>query len=907
MTSGFSEASRELADMITPDTGRPPEPQKIWDHVMETDAVLPGSWDATALGALDAARRREWGVCTYLAARCYNDLGGADGGVKALAETDYRVQNVLWHLGADPIVLEVPKGHEKFLVCIDGCEDPELVPTDKLVESSLQIPGISDSPSDKVKVRGRGSAKLAKGWDNSAERFKVGEIVELSQMQWVGRKLRRLVLSRDERIDLRAWLNRAETSGEGAEVPEFLSRRGTGHVPGGLFHVLSYPLAGHLDRVLLRPAERSWTESQRKAVESCSSSLGETLLGQCAKGGQWQLVETLLRAGVPFTDLTEEFADVCGSHPVVRRRWKVDLRAGGLTNSRSLMEMAADADGVQPLRGIVESLKERDELPDPDTDQQGRPPLVATAAQSQRWDILQLLLEELEVSVLPLADWPGMSRAPAEVLEIVQGRAQEERVKGRRARTLTEYFERVLAGEQMGNELLPRNFSLCDGALQHANGNQVLATGVRLGGVPLGANGQVAFVELSDEELSLASEAAHEAGTVLPLDLSRSALSGYSGPPGESAERRRVSNSPEKEKPSQWLPVLCPSGYLRPGPSLELLLRVPRNCVPTPYIPRVTVKVSVVTPCCGKAVKGVLVHFDERRAGMTDENGTVELSLPAGRHMLTAPDQASARISVDVDLNGSGQQYVQLMMDGEMFLFLQDMSFDDVQEEWMMLCANRNDLPAGAKSFTAATSSSVHSLSSASTRSPNSRRDNENPPHHLNKYLRVEVGKKCGDALLSLEAELSKTFGDRFDSNPDYLQWVENFKDECSLAMLFSGVPMRLGKLTCNDAAPQETQRPRAPRRHPEQVRTVRSAHPSSQILNFSHSFSHSRPSSGRPSKGYSSSGHLPPTMLSSNPLAHSAFMPPPHRKSRSRISRHSGAGCDGWCKPRPLSAGPKC
>jgi len=76
--------------------------------------------------------------------------------------------------------------------------------------------------------------------------------------------------------------------------------------------VLAYPLGGDFTKALLRPSERGWTAAQREAAAGALRYLGETLASQCAKAGRWELVQLLLRAGVPTPELAAEFDEVCG-------------------------------------------------------------------------------------------------------------------------------------------------------------------------------------------------------------------------------------------------------------------------------------------------------------------------------------------------------------------------------------------------------------------------------------------------------------------------------------------------------------------------------------------------------------------------------------------------------------------
>jgi len=87
-----------------------------------------------------------------------------------------------------------------------------------------------------------------------------------------------------------------------------------------------------------------------------------------------------------------------------------------------------------------------------------------------------------------------------------------------------------------------------------------------------------------------------------------------------------------------------------------------------------------------------------------------------------------------------------------------------------MLCANRTKIPEDAGSFVGFATL----------------------PDGNGPGFRVRSRKKCSDALSGLK--LNPEDGRPYKPNSD-LTWFEDFKDECEVALLYSGLPIRLGNL----------------------------------------------------------------------------------------------------------------
>eukprot|EP00929_Paragymnodinium_shiwhaense_P061846 TRINITY_DN3089_c0_g1_i1.p1 TRINITY_DN3089_c0_g1~~TRINITY_DN3089_c0_g1_i1.p1 ORF type:complete len:955 (+),score=133.44 TRINITY_DN3089_c0_g1_i1:106-2970(+) len=733
----------------------------IWQKVVNDNARLPGCWDATVAGALDAAEKADWALCAYLAACCFADGGGADGrGASALATPDSRSHDHIWLDAVCPIVVDVPRGRERLCVQVEDGRPPQWVPTDELTGAL--------SSTGTVGVRGRGKCKLARGTQGSAEQFKVGTVMQPM-------RFKRLVLRDDELLQLRQFSG-GDFGWEADQAikPSFLDRNyPLAHIPGVWFHVLAYPLAGDVTKALLRPALGAWKSTQRSAL----LGLGETLVSRCAKAGQWNLVETLLEAGVPCPDLLQEFGSVCGSVEAVQSQWKREVTAALASRSASgrppsLVELAAwDTEyRPSPLSRILAALKANGQRVSLGGGS-GRVPLIVAAAEAGRWDVVTQLLEEPEEEIVfaaSLLKSPSVAGAPASVVQMAEDRAQEEESKRARARTLREYFSRLLAGEVVTGSMAPSTYSLKSGVLRHASrGIQVLNAALYLGdGSAAGASNELAFVSVSGSELTKAAEMISDAAaTILPLDLS-----------GRYVTQKEKELSEALGDQTSWLAISCPRSYMSKA---ENSLTIPANSIPSPYVQqRTPVRVRVVTPCCGDALPGVPIYIDDKWAGVTGSDGTVEVRLLTGSFTLTAPRHSYAQETIRVDGPWQNDLSVCLETSGELFLFLQDMTVDDAVKDGVMLCSNRSSIPEDSSRF----------IGSATL------------PGCMGQMLRVRSGSRCSDVLKKIK--VCPADGRAFKPIED-LTWFDDFENECQLSMLSSGTPLRLGDLLGAQAQPQ--------------------------------------------------------------------------------------------------------
>merc|ERR1719265_1805601 len=108
------KASLELASMVRPERGEAASPQDIWTKAVQEGATLPGSWNTTCAGACEAAEKGDWPLCAYLAAQCFRREGAG-----ALAIAEPSCQKALWLEVVAPIVVDVPRGRERFRVKLE--------------------------------------------------------------------------------------------------------------------------------------------------------------------------------------------------------------------------------------------------------------------------------------------------------------------------------------------------------------------------------------------------------------------------------------------------------------------------------------------------------------------------------------------------------------------------------------------------------------------------------------------------------------------------------------------------------------------------------------------------------------------------------------------------------------------
>jgi len=280
------------------------------------------------------------------------------------------------------------------------------------------------------------------------------------------------------------------------------------------------------------------------------------------------------------------------------------------------------------------------------------------------------------------------------------------------------------------------------------------------------------------------------------------------------------------------------------------------------------VRVTVVTPCCRQPLESAPVYVAGLFASTTGSNGVAEFRLPVGSYVLTAPGNSTMEETIEINAEDHDGVDAQLTSNGELFLFLQDMSSDETSKDSVMLCASRANIPDDAGRFVG-----IASL-----------------PDSIGPGLRVCDGAKCSDALGEMKITLED--GRRYKPNKE-LTWFEDFKDECEVAMLFSGTPIRLGD--------------------------ARGARPASAQSdgNFSVT-SPSRPATaGRPPKP-ASSPYLEPTLAASpecwgTPLTKGVGLtltgrPPLGGKARRRMPTPEHRPLTGGSPPvsrRPNSAGP--
>lgn len=742
-----------LAVMVAPGECSEQALADIWDCVTEENALLPGGWDTSATGAFVAARQGDWAVCAYLAARCF-----VDAGADALAAPIDGAHAALWLWVVDPIVLDIPAGCERLWVRVEGRSEPEWVPTDRLRPPQ---------GGDGLRVLDGNvwrNAVLEGKPHECAEHFLVGKVLGLSRLTWPGPRVKCLALSQEELLQLRACVTKEDAV---AELPAFLKQevRLTSVFRGGSFQVLAYPVAGDFTKALLRPVEKSWQEPQKSAATEILSSNGDRLLNHFAKAGKWSLVERLLKVGVPCPDFREEFADVCGSHGLVRRDWLRDLTKQTGCQSRSLFELAFNA-SLETLQGILSSLLEQGRLPD-----LNKPPLIVAAASAGRWDVAKALLDlDGAVSVAPLLESRALENATSEFQEFVKVLG----ARGARAADLKEYFSRSLAGESMGSDtqMIPVGFER-EGScvLQGQNGQCVLDRGVRFG-----TTGKcLVFVSVSEEEFDASCTAVCEGELMLPVDL-------------RGAPRQASICAPKTA--GRWVAVLCPSTALRMDDLTgQFLLSIPEgmeNCVPNPIIPQATVRIVVKTPCCEKLLEGVIIHVNGRRAGTSNSSGELHLVLPAGQHTVSLPNQSSESQNkvVNVAFSAAREQTVELYISGALYLFLQSVG----GKHAVKLTTNRYKVPVEALSFKGQATLEGPASSDRSA-------EDTTVGQAFAPLLCIKAGIGCAEQL-PCHVQPHSSYGGAWEPAFEVDAWYTEMADqgECSVALLFSvQQPVTLG------------------------------------------------------------------------------------------------------------------
>jgi len=763
VTVSVENASFELAAMVRPNAGGPAPLKEIWEKVVEEDALLPGTWDVSITGALDAARARDWPLCTYLAARCFVDSGGETGGAgaAALSVQDERCLNTLWLEVACPVVLDVPRGQERLCVTYKDCAESEWVSTDHVGETDFTL--------GRVWVHGYGHASLACGTHGSAEYFNAGEKLELSQLQWQRPRFRRLVLQDEHYIQLRGVLANLHKAGATPSAPSCLRSPASASCPGAWHHVLAYPLAGDLTKVLLRPAARTWTDRHRSAVQGAYRCLGETLLSQCAKSGQWDLVEVLLIAGVACPDLAKEFQNVCGELPAVRRQWLKDISGAANGQVRSLFEIAVDADGEPPpIQRVLAAFRERQCMPNcKDT-------VILFAANKNRWDAVRTLLQQPGIPVAPFLDSQAFLRAPCDIQQLAEEKAQEKPINDATVRSILDFFKRLLAGECVAAAMIPAPFTLVGDVVSVPGGPQILHCALRLGGVLRDIDSAVVFIQVSETELMSATNSVNDCSAeMLPIDLTG----------------RRISlQDPHATSTDAWLAVLCPARYVHKSKDGIFKLAIPINCIPLPYIIRARpVRIIVQTPCCGQPLEGVPVRVDGRHIGTTDKDGALHAALFPGLHKVTAPLHAQAETALEIQ-PGEEELEVIIKTNGELFLFLVEM---DEVKYGVKLCTNQSQIPEDAAPFPGTVKLPPEGAIRVARASKQVRMSTD--ILSITAFAALEPGVRCSRTLPELK--LLPADERAFEPNEDATQYFQEFMDECQMGILFAGNPLTLGFL----------------------------------------------------------------------------------------------------------------
>lgn len=231
--------------------------------------------------------------------------------------------------------------------------------------------------------------------------------------------------------------------------------------------------------------------------------------------------------------------------------------------------------------------------------------------------------------------------------------------------------------------------------------------------------------------------------------------------------------------------------------------------MPMACVPRTTLQITVVSPCCGKPVEGALICASGKRVGMTSHDGTLRLALPPGNHVITAPDQSCERHTVEIAPEGASVSSIvelRLVITGEIFIYLREVeggtgtpSHSPSAEEWLFLCTNRFQIPADAKPFVGSqrlgASSYPSSLFRNSPSSP-SVRPALGDRGGVEAMLAVHAGEQCGELLGSLELAPLPSSRRKYVANEECARWLQEFQDECVVALLFAGTtPLRIGKL----------------------------------------------------------------------------------------------------------------
>mmetsp|Transcript_9218 Transcript_9218/g.20565 ORF Transcript_9218/g.20565 Transcript_9218/m.20565 type:complete len:1033 (+) Transcript_9218:79-3177(+) len=688
----LDEMIKDLADMLTPQSSS--KAQEIWEFVNSSNVELPGDWDVSLNGAMNAARQGEAATCAYLAALCYKRAGSDLDGRAALAAVDERARDLIWCRAIEPVQVEVPLGAERLRVVFKKGweEETAWVPTDKLVFSegfcnpSVQVrtpeytgPArlccrnhLSNHSDGSVPLR-PASGPLGKNADawallNCAETLRVGDVVDLSQAKRLSRGLRMRDLTWQHCVSLRGSIPGERSAEASASEPRpqasWSARRRrsraaaaaiaqdaeVAHVRGGLYHVMVYPLNGDFTKALVRPL------LQGSRLARLLRETGETLVSQCAKAGFWDLVETLLDTGVEYPDLSQEFLHLCGDHPNCRKAWSKELTAAATEqHCRSLLDLVLLSDNTTALYAVLKCCDAQSDLLWA-LQEQGKDSLLERVMISEpvRWDRVRVLLDWVDLG--RCASLPSIAHAPDDSWELVQDRVLEERTRGSRSKTPADFVLRVFCGELLGEEAVPPGFELMrrgerafgadaeDPLFLRRNvlrevdkpgglGMQVLATALILGDGTPQKRSKVVYIPVSMDDFH--QEACFEEKEDALDDEEDLSIQLLADRITAWLDPRHASETTH----SIWLPVLCPGDYVQVcGRSGRCDLCVPANFVPRACEVSTTVEVCVETLCCRKPLPNVLVHVNSRRAGLTESDGLLKLALLPGEYTISIPD-----------------------------------------------------------------------------------------------------------------------------------------------------------------------------------------------------------------------------------------------------------------------------
>lgn len=746
----MDKASATLAALVQPAGDSVSAPlhknvvHDIWEKVLQEGACLHGNFDVTCSGACEAAHRRDWPLCAYLAAMCCRREGES-----ALAERSCRWQDDAWLQVLSPILVDVPLGRERLRVRIDDAEQEEWIPTDQTKRDGLC--------GNRIGIKGRGRATFCR-----AEYFKEGGTVQPV-------KFKRVLLPEDVIVDLRHRLKSGNREDHKPSSLDDLDRYPLSHIPGIWYHVLAYPFAGDVTKALLRPKADAWTQLQRNAL----LRLSETLISKCAKAGKWDLVETLLAAGVRCPDLTREFESICNHTPVAHEAWRQDLQiACGVAHGRaSLLELAAwhpvptewkDAES-SPLQVVTEALHISGQDLDFGGGSNGRLPLIRTAAERGRWDIVLdlLLAKEVNVCAGSLLKSRAMASAPPKVRLLVEERARQEKMTAatKASHSLKDYFARQLSGPVPDS--VPSGFQKVGEILEGKGGLRVLDCCFKLG--PRQGKEHI-FVRLEPDEMEKAEQSMNDPTVaVLALDLHG---------------RECSVNEPSPDRGNTcWIFIRSQANYLKTDESGAITsICIPPNQLTYAHIMRrYPVRVTVVSPCCEEPLEKVPVYVCGNHVGTTNREGVVAFQLSPGRFTIASPGFARAEETLDVASDQTEGVEVRLIGSGEIFIYLASMGDDDDPKDGVMLCTNRDHIDAEEAACFVGTATMPEC-----------------------RGLFIPKGKRCTPTTCydkMSQMRIKSTDGRAFEKNDELIDFFDESKHECLMALLFNTTQKRVGDL----------------------------------------------------------------------------------------------------------------